>query len=174
MNGLIEILKFTIPALIVFGIIYFMLKHFFDREITTRLEEAKAMARKEYAPLRIQAYERAVLYLERIDPNNLIMRLHNPGMSARMLHAELMKSIRDEYSHNMVQQLYVSPVAWKALKQAKEESIKIINMAMNSMNDNATAIDLSTVIFEIMSKLDRIPTERALDFVKKDFQRIVS
>lgn len=130
MDGLIEILKFTIPALLVFGIIYFMLKHFFDREITTRLEEAKAMTRKEYAPKKIQAYERAVLYLERIDPNNLIMRLHNPDMNARMLHAALMNSIRDEYSHNMVQQLYISPVGWKALKQAKEESIKIINMAM--------------------------------------------
>jgi hypothetical protein len=171
MADILEILKFTIPSLLVVGMAYLMMKHFFDREIKTKYDEITAMNRKEYTPMRIQAYERAVLYLERIDPNNLIMRVHAPGMTARALHAELMKAIRDEYTHNMVQQLYITHAGWKALKQAKEESIKIINMAMNSMKENATSIDLSTVIFEIMAKLDRIPTDRAIDIVKRDFQK---
>lgn len=171
MNELIEILKYCIPSVIVFAITYYLMNTFFEREKKLKQEENRALARKDYIPLRIQAYERAALYLERIDPNNLIMRLHTPGMSASRLHGELLKVIREEYNHNMVQQIYMTPRAWNQLKQAKEESVKIVNMAMQKMTDHATGMELSTAIFEIVSKLDKLPSEVALEKVKADFQK---
>lgn len=171
MEEVLEIIKFIIPALIVFGAVFYILKQFFDREKTIRREELKISSRKQITPLKMQAYERAVLYLERIDPNNMIMRIHRPGMSARMLHAELLKTVREEYVHNMAQQIYISTKGWKMLKQAKEETVKVINMAQNAMKETATGIDLSSVIFDIVGKLDRLPTEVAIDHLKKEFQK---
>lgn len=171
MDEILDLLKFTIPSAVVFAITYYMMKTFFDREKKLKEEENKALARKDYIPLKIQAYERAALYLERIDPNNLIMRIHTPGMSANRLHGELLKAIREEYNHNMVQQIYMSHKSWNQLKQAKEESIKIINMAAHSMSAHATGVELSSAIFEIVAKLEKLPSEIALEKVKADFQK---
>ena len=82
MKDVIEIVKILVPALIVFFAVYIILKQFFDREQSIRRDELKMNATKEYTPLKMQAYERTVLYMERIDPNNMIIRLHKPGMSA--------------------------------------------------------------------------------------------
>jgi hypothetical protein len=171
MEEIIDLLKYTIPSVVVFAITYYLMKTFFDREKKLKQEENRALARKDYIPLRVQAYERAALYLERIDPNNMIMRVHTPGMSANRLHGELLKAIREEYNHNMVQQIYISQRAWSQLKLAKEESIKIINMAAQQMQDHATGVELSSAIFEIVAKLEKLPTEIALEKVKADFQK---
>lgn len=171
MEELIDLLKYTIPSVVVFAITYYLMNNFFEREKKLKQEENKTLARKDYIPLRIQAYERAALYLERIDPNNLIMRVHTPGMSAKRLHGELLKNIREEYNHNMVQQIYMTQRSWNQLKQAKEESVKIINMAAHKMNEHASGVDLSNAIFEIVANLEKLPSEIALDKVKADFQK---
>lgn len=172
MENWVLIFLVTIPALGVFGVVYFLMKQFFHREMKIREEEIRLKSRKDYIPLRIQAYERTVLYLERIDPNNLIMRLHRPGMSAKMLHAEILKSIREEYIHNMAQQLYISEKGWDLVKQAKEETVKIFNMAHNSMeNDIASGVEFSKVVFDIVGRLEHLPTEKAIKYLRKDFQK---
>ena len=171
MEDVIEIVKIVVPALIVFVAVYMILKQFFDREQSIRKDELKLKETKEYTPLKIQAYERTVLYMERIDPNNMIIRLHKPGMSARLLHSEMLKVIREEYVHNMTQQIYISIKAWDGVKTAKEETSKIINMAMHNLKDTATGIDLSSKIFGIVSKLEKTPTEMAVTVLKRDFQK---
>ena len=171
MEDVIEIVKILIPALVVFFAVFIILKQFFDKEQSIREDELKMKLTKEYVPLRIQAYERTVLYMERIDPNNMIMRLHKPGMSARLLHSEMLKAIREEYVHNMTQQIYISVKAWDGVKTAKEETSKIVNMGMRNLKDTATGIDLSTKIFEIISNLDKTPTEMAIAVLKRDFQK---
>ena len=171
MEEVIEIVKILIPALVVFFAVFIILKQFFDKVQSIREDELKMKLTKEYIPLSMQAYERTVLYMERIDPNNMIMRLHKPGMSARLLHSEMVKAIREEYVHNMTQQIYISIKAWEGVKTAKEETSKIVNMAMRNLQDTATGIDLSTKIFEIISNLDKTPTEMAITVLKRDFQK---
>ncbi len=180
MNEFLEIIKLAIPSILVFGIVYFMLRQFLNRELSInsqqlklQQEEFKLQAKKDFIPLKNQAYERSILYLERIDPNNLIMRIHKPYMNASQLHNSLLNAIREEYNHNMVQQLYISKKSWDKLKQAKEETVKIINMAKNEMKENSTGIELSSVIFEILAKLDQIPTSIAIDYMKIEFQKSV-
>lgn len=180
MEEFIEVIKLAIPSLLVFGVVYFMLKQFLNRELSinnqqlkVQQEEFKIQAKKDFIPLKNQAYERALLYIERIDPNNLIMRIHQPHMNARQFHSALLNTIREEYNHNMVQQLYIAKSSWDKLKQAKEETVKIINMAQNQMKENSTGLELSAIIFEIISKLDHLPTTTAIDYMKTEFQKSI-
>lgn len=168
---MLEIIKIILPLILVLLAIYFILKQFFTREQAIRNDELKFAHRKEYIQLRIQAYERVILFLERIDPNNLIMRVHSSGMNSIVLHSNLIKVIRDEYSHNMSQQIYISISGWNALKKSKEETVKVINTAQSKMLKESSGIDLSSAIFEILSKMKKNYTEIASEQLKKEFQR---
>lgn len=128
---------------------------------------------KHLFPLRLQAYERIVLFLERIEPSSLVMRSKTNDMSAQQLHSALLNNIRDEYEHNVAQQIYVSDNAWNLIKQAKEETIKIVNLAANSVDEKATGNELTRNIFEKMMVLPKSPSEIALDYVKAEIKSIL-
>ena len=123
-------------------------------------------------PIKLQAYERIALFLERIALNNLIVRVYKPGMSARMLQAELLKAIRSEFEHNLSQQIYLSNDSWNATKTAKEETIKAINIASSKVSDEASGTDLSKIIFELITKVDKLPTEYALELLKMEIRLV--
>jgi hypothetical protein len=173
MEYILEIIKFTVPALIVFLTTYFIIKRYFDSQEKQVFVEGKFNGSEKIWPNRIQAFERLVLYLERINPNNLIMRIHKSGMSANMFHSELLKAIRDEYDHNMSQQIYVSSESWKLCKIAKDETIQLINFSMEKLTKaGATGSDLSQVIFEIYGHLDTEPTMVASEYLKKELRKL--
>lgn len=173
MDYVLEILKITLPSLIVFFTTYFLVKRYFESEEKKNFVDTKFNASEKVLPMRIQAYERVVLYLERINPNNLIMRVYRPSMSAAMLHSELLKAIRDEYDHNMSQQIYLSSEGWKLVKIAKDETIQLINFSMEKLTKKAaTGSDLSQVIFEIYGHLETEPTDVASEYLKKELRRL--
>lgn len=167
--SLLEVLKYIIPAVVVFGIVQYMLKNFFDNEFARRQTELKSESNKVIMPLKMQAYERIVILMERMSPNNLVFRVSQPGISATQLKIALIADINNEFNHNVSQQVYVSPQAWQMVRIAKEETINIINTAYGSLGNNAVGLDLSKAIFEIMMKMDNIPTNKALDFLRKEF-----
>ncbi len=169
---LIETLLYFVPALIVLGAVYMIIKKFFEKEYKLRLLEVKAAAQKDSLALRFQAYERMCLFLERISPNNLLPRVNRSGISARELHAELLISIRAEMEHNLSQQVYVSSKAWEMLKSAKEETIKTINLAGSSLPDGASGVQLNKAIFDILIRNDKIPTQKALEFIKNEARQL--
>ena len=142
-------------------ITYLLLQHFFNKQLKENEKELINYKTKTYLPLKIQAYERAILFLERIDPNNLIIRIHKPSMNAAKLHLEILKQIREEYNHNMSQQIYISPKSWAELIKGKEETVQIANTALGQLKDDANAVALSTKIFEIISKLPHNPAANA-------------
>jgi len=149
---------------------YYLLKRETDREKLNMQIELRKSRQEYFLPNRVEAYQRAVLFLERIHLNSLIMRLHNPGLPARVMQSELLKTIRDEYDHNVAQQLFVSPQGWKMLRDSKEETIKIINIAGNQMNETALSTDLATKIFELVGEIGQLPTEITVEFLKKELQ----
>jgi hypothetical protein len=149
---------------------YYLLKRETDREKLNLQLELRKSRQEYFLPNRVEAYQRSVLYLERINLNSLIMRLHNPGLPARLIQSELLKTIRDEYDHNVAQQLFVSPQGWKMLRDSKEETIKIINIAGNQMNETALSTDLATKIFELVGEIGQLPTEITVEFLKKELQ----
>lgn len=175
-NSLIQLIILTLPSLIVLAIVYFMMKAFleamekmFMEEHRRRKEESKIANHGTLTPLRLQAYERMILFLERISPSNLVMRLHHSGITAHELHAELIKAIRAEYDHNLSQQVYLSVGAWEMIKTAKEETAKIINLTSEKTPASASGLDFGQNVISISSQLKKLPTEVAIEYLKKEF-----
>ncbi len=181
MYSFLEILKYVLPSLVVFATSYYLLKIFLDnnsktREIERQYEhkqkriELQLKNKELTTPIRLQAYERIVLLLERISPNSLIMRVHYPGMNAFQLQTELIKNIREEFEHNLSQQVYMSSQAWDLVRDAKEKTIKLINTASLKLDEKATGIDLSQQIFELSATEIKLPTSEAIEFVKNEIR----
>ena len=170
MDPFFEILKLILPALIVFLTSFYMIKKFLENEDKKRLSELRADGHKFVTPIRMQAYERMVIFLERISTESLLMRVHKPGMNARLFQSELLQTIRTEYEHNLSQQIYISNAGWDLVKRSKEETIKIINIASSQVNDKSSGLDLSKVIFKIISELGKSPAQAAIDYLKKEIR----
>ena len=166
-----DVLILLIPLAGMLLITYLLLQHFFNKQLKEGEKELINQKAKSYLPLKIQAYERAILFLERIDPNNLIIRIHKPTMNAANLHLEILKQIREEYNHNMSQQIYISPKSWAELIKGKEETIQIANTAFGQLKNDANAIELSTKIFEIIAKLPHNPAAQARKLIIREFQK---
>ncbi len=103
-------------------------------------------------PLQLQAYERLVMLSERISLPNLISRTNQPGLNAREMQLLLLESIKQEYEYNLTQQIYVSPVAWEAVKNLKEQTMLIINQVYAALPPEATGIDLNKILLDVMMK----------------------
>lgn len=176
MHIALQILLLIVPSLLILMITYLMMRNstemmqnFFREEIKHRREEIKAANNNIVAPMRIQAYERMILFLERISPDNLVMRLHQSDMNLRMLHGEVIRTIRAEFEHNLSQQIYLSIGAWKMITTAKDETAKLINLTAESLPITATGLEFGQAIINNASKIKKIPTEVAAEYLKKEF-----
>src|ERR1043165_3696634 len=134
MNAVVEILKIILPAGAVFVAVYFLVKSFLDNDHKRREHELRKATQATITPLKIQAYERLVIFLERIHPNSLVIRVNKHGYTARHLHTELVNAIKSEYDHNISQQIFVSYGAWELVKTSKEEVIKLINISATKVS----------------------------------------
>ncbi len=169
----LEILKYTLPAFITFLTAYVILKVFLTAEKEQRELEVRATHYKESLPIRLQAFERLAIFLERITPTSLLQRVNKPGMSALDLQKTLIASIRLEFEHNLSQQIYISPEAWGMIVQVKEEMVGIINKVGSTIPDIATGKDLSRAILEYFINNDQVmPTQKALDTLKTEVRKI--
>ena len=170
---ILEILKYTVPSGIVFATAYFLLKKFLEEQRQVAIIQAKANSRSEMIPTRLQAYERLILFLERIEPNQMIPRVHRPAMSAAVFKRELQRTIREEFEHNLTQQIYVSSDAWKKLIESRNGVNQLIELAGNNVGDNATGIQLSSMLFEILSKAGVSPTAAAIETLKAEARQLL-
>ena len=165
-----DVLILLIPLAGMLLITYLLLQHFFNKQLKESEKELINQKAKSYLPLKIQAYERVILFLERIDPSNMMIRAHKSGMNAATLHRELLKIVREEYTHNMSQQIYIQPNSWNTLLLAKDETIQMINVAINNLEANASGLDLSAKIFESIAAKKISPTQKARNAIVKEFQ----
>jgi len=167
----LEFVKIVLPSLIVFMAVYFVIKSFLENEIKKGVQNKRIATHEITLPLRLQAYERMTLFLERMNPTSLLIRVKTPRMTARKFQQELLSIIRSEFDHNLTQQIYLSNDVWESIKSAKEDTIRIINTAAESIADTAPANELSKRIFEIMMEQQEIPNKKALDIIRREIQR---
>jgi hypothetical protein len=172
MDILAQIALIVLPAGAVLLTVVLFLRKQSEKDLRNMQIELKKERQSFFLPNRVEAYQRAVLLMERISPNSLVMRLHNPGLPAKMMQAELLKAIREEYDHNVAQQIFISPKAWEMVRNSKEETIKIINIAGGQMSDISMALDLSAKIFEITAEVGQLPTEITTEFLKRELQEL--
>ena len=118
-------------------------------------------------PIRLQAYERVVLFLERINPSSMVMKANKNGNSAA-LQAELLKVIRTEFEHNLSQQIYMSNKAWENVVKGKEETIKLINVAASTIKPDAPGMEMAQSIINVTAHLSSLPTKDAIKYLKKE------
>jgi short-subunit dehydrogenase len=171
MDAVIEFGKILIPASVVLYAAYLLVRTQVQKEIELRKLEVRGRSIETILPNRLQAYERMTLFLERISPQNLLVRLNSAGMGAREFHQLLLQEIRSEYNHNVSQQVYMSNDVWEMIKNAKEDLIVVINEAAGEVSPEASSIDLSKKILEgfLNKQVDLIG--HALIELKSEIQR---
>ena len=131
-----------------------------------KIDEHKE-ASKTIIPIRLQAYERMVLFLERVSPDSLIMRCYKPGMNMQALQASMTKNIREEWEHNLSQQVYLSSESWARIRNAKDEMINLVNASAANLDKESDPTTLAASIFTNVVK-SKLPTDEALEFLKKE------
>ena len=172
METLFEVLKYTLPSLIVFGTSYLIIRSFLETDQKKRKMELRMANLKTITPIKLQAYERLTLFLERISPESIIMRVMDHKMTSGQLQSALLKVIRAEYEHNLSQQIYISAQAWAVIKTSKEQTVKLINSSMDKVDRDSPAINLSKTILENTVALSASPTQPAIDFLKGEIRQV--
>lgn len=168
MDTLLEILKYTIPALIVFLTTRTLVRSWAKTEEKKRKHEFNMFIKDEVLPIRLQAYERIILFLERISPESLVIRVNRADFTTRHLQSELISKIRSEYEHNLSQQTYISMEAWDKVKVARNQTIKIINEAASELKPEASGTTLGKIIIEQVAQLKKPPSQVAIDYLKQE------
>ncbi len=166
------VLQTLIPAGLVLGAVYVVLRNFFANEEQKRYFDLKVNNQKISLPIRLQAYERLTLLLERLSINNIIGRVRRPGMSAADLQASLVNEIRAEFDHNLSQQIYVSHETWQMVVNAKEAMTRQILVSFSALPAGATGVELSKALFENSVSEDFAATQKALLFLKEEAQKL--
>ena len=100
-------------------------------------------------PLQLQAYERLVLLCERISLPNLISRVSQPGLTAREMQVYLLETIKQEYEYNISQQVYVTTIAWDAVRNLRDQNMLVINQISSILPPSAKASDLNKKLLEV-------------------------
>lgn len=172
MEAVTEILKITIPALIVFFTAWIVLRNMIRNDQDKRRQELILQNNKLISPIKLQAYERVVLFLERISLESLLVRVSSPEMSASQLHTAMLYAIRSEFEHNLSQQIYMSQQAWEVVRNARSNMIKIINSEVEKIPPDSSGMALSKRLLEKIMELDKEPTRAAIDYVKGEIARI--
>ncbi len=169
---IIEILKYTLPALIVLITAYLLIRTMIKNDGDRRNKEIILQNQKTITPLRLQAYERAILLLERISLDSLILRVNKQGMTSQKLQHEILSAIRAEFEHNLSQQIYMSPQAWEVIKNAKINTVKLINTSATQVKPDSASIEFSTHILERVMEMEKSPTQVAIEFIKLEFNSL--
>src|SRR5665647_1384875 len=146
---IMEILKYILPALVVLLTAYLLIDKLLRNEEKRRNFELRKDASATLTPIRWRAYERLILVLERTTPATLIVSVAKPGMTNMELHTQLLASIRQEFSHNMSQQIYISDEAWTYTRSAQESLLRLVNSSASKCNPNESASELAELIINL-------------------------
>nr|WP_321409679.1 hypothetical protein [uncultured Carboxylicivirga sp.] len=160
----------AIPYLMIGIPLLVLVNWFLKQNIKTRQIELSIAMQKEVLPLRIQAYERLIILLERINPETMILREQKQGLTNLQLHALLLKNIRSEFEHNLAMQIYLPAKTWDLITKSRDEVIKLINTCSGEVKPEAPSIELSQKILERNSNKVSFHIKQAKDAIKKDIQ----
>lgn len=124
-------------------------------------------------PLRLQAYERLVVFLERIKPESLISRINEPGLLVKDTRMLMVHSIQAEYEHNISQQIYVSTESWEAVCNAKEQLVNLINTLSGKINPDADGKILDKQLLELSLHEKEFPVRTALNILNDEAKKLM-
>lgn len=170
---MIEILKYCIPAICVLVATWIVMHKFYKSENEKRLWELKRLAQKEISPLRMRAYERLALLLERTTPEHMLIDLNLSEMTPLQVQAHLMHTIRQEYDHNLSQQVYISNEVWDMIENAKNQTIAFVNNIALQIPADSTALDYAKTLITAYRSNGDTPSELALQALKDEARSLL-
>ena len=166
-----DLLKILLPAGLVLYGMYSLVNAYLNKEYQKRILELRMKNSEVILPIRLQAYERICLLLERITPSNMLVRLSSAGQSAADYQRILLAEIRNEFNHNVAQQMYMSEQAWEMVKRAKEDVVTLINSVYQHLPENAKGTDLAKKVLENVLATEADPTGKAISFLKQEINQ---
>lgn len=167
-----ELGKIVLPAALVLYAMYLTMKSMLAKEVVKANLEYKIAGSKVALPNRIQAFERMSLFMERLSPGNLVLRLNAVNMTAKQLQQLMISEVREEFNHNLSQQIYMSDKSWDMIKNTVEDVIALINTNAEKLNADAKSVELAKLIFNEIEKRDVDPVALTLSEIKAEIRDI--
>ena len=168
MEAFWELLKITLPALIVVLTVYILLKNYLEKQYQLKTIEYKESQQRITLPMRLQAYERLSLFVERIAIPNLVFRLRAEDSSVTAMRVALMMAVQQEYEHNITQQVYVSKNLWEILRLSRDNVINTVDQIADGLDGNAPADELSARLLQYAGTQQVSMQTKALEAIKKE------
>ena len=165
---MVEVLKYCIPALIVLLATWVVMYKLFQSEQQKREWELKKAAQKEISPIRLRAYERLALVLERTQPEHLLMDIDVSSMTVPELQQRLLQTIRLEFDHNLSQQVYVSEQVWDKIVQARGQMLAFVSAMAMQLPPNSTSLDYAKILLTAYNTNGETANETALHALKEE------
>jgi hypothetical protein len=165
----LESIAYILPAAVTGFVAYYMFNSYIKSQNSERKLEILAAKRKDSLPIKLQAYERLLLFCERINPVKMLIRIQPLSTNTNEYLQLLIANIEQEFEHNLVQQIYISDDSWTAIYAAKSAVInKLKQVAENSNSAN----DLrENVLIDYSKTLP--PTETAIAFIKNEVKKLL-
>ena len=170
---MVEILRYCIPALCVLLATWFVMHKFYKNEEEKRLWELKRLSQKEISPIRVRAYERLSLLLERTTPEHMLIDLNLAEMTPLQVQAHLIHTIRQEYDHNLSQQIYVSDEVWSLIDNAKQQTVAFVNSIAQQMPVGSSALDYAKTLITAYRTNGDTPNDIALQALKNEAKTLL-
>jgi hypothetical protein len=168
---LIELLAYTLPALITGAVAYYLFDMHFKNEDKKRRFVLQKKSKKDALPLRLQAFERMALFLERINPTKLLIRITPISENKNDYENFVIAQIEQEFEHNLTQQIYMSDDCWTIIVTAKNATIQMIRKA--SMSERVDSADKlrEVILSDLMEKAT--PSSAALSYLKNELNEFL-
>ena len=170
---MIEVLKYCIPALIVLLATWIVMHKLFNNEQQKREWELKRASQKEISPIRLRAYERLALMLERTQPEHMLMELEVATMTVQQVQQRLLQTIRLEFDHNMSQQIYVSEPVWEQIMAARGQMMAFVTAMAVQLPPESTSLDYAKVLLTAYSTNGETANEKALRALKEEAAKLI-
>ncbi len=168
LEALLEIIKITVPALVVFFTVQALLTQYLDKQYQLRQLELRRTQQDTTVPLRLQAYERLTLFCERIAIPNLVLRLRSEEATAANLRMAMLVAIQQEFEHNITQQVYISDQLWQIIQLAQNEVVSVINIVSENVDPKADAQVFSQALFDFLEEKEIKALDTARAAIRKE------
>ena len=162
----------AVGGTITFAVAYYFVKNDTQRYFNLKSFEARHAERAHLLPLRLQAHERLIVFIERLNPPNLFLRLYQQGISAAVLQSLILTEIRSEYQHNVTQQLYVNSESWNVIRKLKDDTIAMVNNATSGLPAEASGAELSKKVLQHMAEITDNPYDLTQELIKRDIHQL--
>jgi len=167
-------LKYVLPAVVVLLAAYLIVQRFLVSELKRKQIALLRETADTSLRLRLQAYERLAVFMERIHPRALVPRAYVPGMTVQDLRTALQVTINTEFEHNLSQQLYVSRQVWETVKGVKEQELAMVHQIASQLQPDAPATELHRRISDfVLTDGVKPPTDVALEIIGEEARTVL-